>query len=329
MGAADPEDPCAPGAIHLVDALSLDIKATVATSIGVGDVTVGEGADGTKILFTLPGDGQFSGQCLSWHLGQIDLEALRDFGEGGPVVVPDEFSISGDGTHNPTRIVANQTGEFVVYTMAHAYGRIGVRHVPSGTTALLDSERVLDGVSSEPYEGSWDTPEDIAVLDGPGAGELLIMYVNKTQTRNPLGDQCFEACDAFMTNPWNNQDGQGLCYETPNPCAEPLCASTDCEFCVSGIPCGATGYVLLDVSAPESEITQKTRSSERGLAYAYANRIWLHEESGQAYVSYLNRSRLTVVDYTPSVGLLGNPGWVPDSWARTEVGAWPIEIWGP
>jgi hypothetical protein len=336
VAAADPQDPCAPGAIHLVDSLSLQVRATMATPIGVGDVTVAEGFDGTKIVYTLPGDGQTGGECLSWHLGQIDLEELRDFGDGGPGLLWDQIPIVawtssgqlvGDATHNPTRIVTDETGEFVVFTMAHSYGRIGVMHVPSGTMTLLDSETVLDGASSEPYVGSWDTPQDITVLNGPGLDQLLIMYVNETQTQNPNEDQCFESCDETMTNPWNNPDGQGLCHQTPNECAQPLCEGDPgaCEFCVSAIPCSATGYVLLDVSNPSVALTEVDRSIERGLPYAYANGIWLHEDSGQAYVSYLHRSVLTKVDYTPT----SEPGWAPHSWARTEVGAWPIKIWGP
>jgi len=330
VAAADPNDPCAPGAIHLYNSLSLDLRASFATPMGVGDVTVAEGDDGTKILFTLPGDGQFSGQCLSWHLGEVDLQDLRDAGDGISALTWYELPILGSGTNDPTRIVSSESGEFVVYTMAHSYGRIGVRHVPSGTTVLLDSETILDGVSSEPYIGSWDTPEDIAVLEGPGPDQLLIMYVNQSQTENQtlwFPDQCLQACDEEDTNPWNNPSGQGLCNETPYPCSESLCAGNPipCDFCSSPIPCSATGYVLLDVSNPDVAITEIDRGIERGLPYAYANRIWLHEESGQAYVSYLNRSRLTTVHYTPSA----EPGWEPDTWKRTEVGAWPIEIWGP
>jgi len=186
IGAHDPLDPCAAGAIALVDLTELIVVASVEVPVGVGDVAIVEGPSGTEVLVTQPGH---ETECFSSWLRAVPLADLLAAGVGAPPGIVVNIPIGGSAVHLPTRLDTTSDRDWVAWTMRNPWGRIGLMRASDHTYTIFEPE--------DPVDAPWDMPEDVAVVDR--GADLRVMFIYQWETI--LGDDPWVDC----------LDGVGAC----------------------------------------------------------------------------------------------------------------------
>lgn len=164
---ADPVDPCAPGAITMVELATLDVVADVALPIGAGDLVILDGFDGPEALVTQPGH---LVDCFSSFLRYVPLEQLWMAGNDAPTDLVVDVPVGGTGVNGPTRLSRTDSRVWAAWVTSHEYGRVGLLDVFSHQPVIFDPD--------DPVWGAWHTPMDIDVVEDPSNGHLRIIFVN-------------------------------------------------------------------------------------------------------------------------------------------------------
>jgi len=158
VGRADPTDPCAEGAVTLVELASGVELGTVSLPAGVGEVEVVV-KEGMEIaLLTTPGD--YS--CRSSTVYLVPLDTLRE-ADGATLTwqeAAETLSVGGQDVGYPRHLSVSRSRDFAVWSTGEQTGTLVVWDVEQDwiEAVVPDDEGVgyIGGVAIAEPEGSWD-----------------------------------------------------------------------------------------------------------------------------------------------------------------------------